>query len=243
MSAAIFEGYVGIRTGDEQFVYDTLLVLIILLLTFFGVIFRAYYPLFMKMIGSLFSTRERRNFFDTSVKSNFFFAGFLKFQALFLCSLFFYAAFFSYTGISNRNLLSAITMLFVFFCIIYVFYLLKRCLYVLYGRVFSENNAYKLWDTNYHILSYLWGISLYFPALWLLLDHRHLMEELILFASFYLLFRFTLIYMTVRIFYNKNTGLLYISSYLCAQEIIPLLFLYEGLNYLYNTFEASTLCH
>jgi hypothetical protein len=69
------------------------------------------------------------------------------------------------------------------------------------------------------------------------------MGELMLFATFYLLFRFTLIYMTVRIFYNKNTGLLYLSSYLCAQEIIPLLFLYEGLNYLYNTFEASTLCH
>jgi hypothetical protein len=89
----------------------------------------------------------------------------------------------------------------------------------------------------------LWGISLYLPVVWLILDHEHLTETLFLFALFYVLFRFTLIYMTVRIFYNKNTGILYLSSYLCAQEIIPLLFLYEGMNYLYNTIEVSALWH
>jgi hypothetical protein len=130
-----------------------------------------------------------------------------------------------------------------FFCLTWFFYFLKQNFYALYGRVFNENGKYHRWNTNYHILSYLWGISLYIPVLWLIFDHTHLTEGLILFVISYMIHRITLICMTFRIFYTQNTGILFLSSYLCAQEIVPLLFLYEGLIYLYNTIEASTLWH
>jgi hypothetical protein len=243
MGADIFEGYIGIRVGDEQFVYDTLLILVILLLSLFGFVFRFHYPLFLKMLNELFSTRERQNLFVEPVKNNLFCMGFLNFQALFLCSLFFYLVFCNYTEIQDQHLLSIVGTIGVFFGIIYAFYLIKQCIYVLYGRVFSENGKYKLWSANYHILTYLWGILIYFPVFWLLFEPDRITEALVTFAACYVIFRITLIYMTIRIFYNKNTGLLYLSSYLCAQEIIPLLFLYEGLNYLYNAIEASTLWH
>ncbi|MDR3269370.1 MAG: DUF4271 domain-containing protein [Tannerella sp.] len=243
MGTNILEGYIGIRTGDEQFVYDTLFVLILLLLVSFGFVFRYHYSLFIKMLNDLFSMKERQNLFDAPVKKNLFFTGFLQFQTLFLCALFFFLVYSNYTGTQNPDFLAAGLMIAVFLCVIIVFYLLKQCLYALYGRVFGENGQYRFWSTKYHGLASLWGISLYLPVLWLTFDHTHLTEGLIFFAISYLIPRITLIYMTFRIFYNKNTGLLYLSSYLCAQEIIPLLFLYKGLIYLYNTIEASTLWH
>jgi hypothetical protein len=177
------------------------------------------------------------------VRSNLFFMSFLKFQAIFLCALFLYLVYCHYTDIQSREFLATGITVGVFFGITYLFYLAKQLMYVLYGRIFSENGKYRLWRSNYDILSYLWGMSLYLPVLWSILQPNHLMDALLAFVIFYLLFRFTIIYMTIRIFYNKNTGLLYLSSYLCAQEIVPLLFLYEGLNYLYNAIEASTLWH
>uniref|UniRef100_UPI003FEF4BAF DUF4271 domain-containing protein n=1 Tax=Parabacteroides distasonis TaxID=823 RepID=UPI003FEF4BAF len=52
-----------------------------------------------------------------------------------------------------------------------------------------------------------------------------------------------IIYKTIRIFHRKNSSFLYISLYLCGQEILPLVFLYEGIIYLYNFIESSTLWH
>ena len=49
-----------------------------------------------------------------------------------------------------------------------------------------------------------------------------------------------IIYKTIRIFHRKNSSFLYISLYLCGQEILPLVFLYEGIIYLYNFIESST---
>jgi MFS family permease len=239
----MFEGYMGIRAGDERLVYDTLLLLVLLLLALFAIIFRIHFPLFVRILNEPFSMKERQSLFDERTRDNPFFTGFLKFQALFLCALFAYLVYGNFIGFQNLRLFSNAGMMMIFFGILGFFYLFKQCMYLLNGFVFSEKDNYKHWNATYHNLFCLWGISLYVPVLWLILDHEHPAETMLLFAFIYACFRFTLIYMTVRIFYNKNTGILYLSSYLCAQEIVPLLFLYEGMNYLYNTIEVSTLWH
>jgi hypothetical protein len=195
----------------------------------------------MKMMNELFSTRERQNLFYEAEMSNFFCTGFLKFQTLFLCTLFAYLLYCNQTDFQSTDLASIVITTALFFIIISLFYLFKQGMYSLNGHLFGDSRKYKRWNANYHYMSCMWGISLYLPVLWLLFDREHLTAAILLFALIYAAFRFTLIYMTVRIFYSKNTGILYLSSYLCAQEIVPLLFLYEGMNYLYNTIEVSTL--
>ncbi|MDR2041190.1 MAG: DUF4271 domain-containing protein [Tannerella sp.] len=220
-----------------------LLLLVFLLFALFALIFRFHFPLFARILNELFSMKERQSLFDEQVRSNLLFTGFLEFQALFLCALFVSLVYGHLVGFRNLLFFSTGGMMMIFFGILSLFYLFKQGMYSLNGFVFSEKDSYRHWKVTYHNLLCLWGISLYLPVVWLILDHEHLTETLFLFALFYVLFRFTLIYMTVRIFYNKNTGILYLSSYLCAQEIIPLLFLYEGMNYLYNTIEVSALWH
>jgi hypothetical protein len=116
-------------------------------------------------------------------------------------------------------------------------------LYYVYGHILSEKGEYRLWSASYDTISYIWEILLYIPVLWLIFDGQHLSGAVVFFLSVYILFRIAVIYITIRIFYHKKTGFLYLSLYLCAQEIIPLLFLYEGFKYLHNIIQMSTLWH
>lgn len=243
MSTEIFEGYIGIKFGDEQLIRDILFSVVFLLFASFAFIFHSYLPLFSKTIKSFFSVKERQNLFDSTMKENLLFKGFLKLQTLLLCSIFCYLAYSIYYPIHGQSISTAFITLAVFLGIISLFYFFKQCMYFIYGRVFSENGRFKLWNTNYQTLSYLWGISLYFPVLWLMFNNNSLKTVTLLFVLSYILYRISVIYITIRIFYNKNSGILYLSSYLCAQEITPLLFMYEGLNYLQNVIETSTLWH
>lgn len=129
------------------------------------------------------------------------------------------------------------------FCVLFLFYQFKQCCYYLLGSVFSDPDKYKLWKTSYNAIMGIWGVSLYVPVLWLVFVGTYVTIPIVMFCILYILCRFVIIYKTIRIFHKKSTGLLYISLYLCGQEILPLVFLYEGMVYLYNFIETSTLWH
>jgi hypothetical protein len=193
------------------------------------------------MIRGFISMKERQTLFDTPTKENFFFNGFLGFQSLFLCAVFFYLTYSHLTESQYRDYLSDFILLLLFFIILLLFYVLKQSLYFMYGRIITERDKFKLWKNNYQVSFFSWGISLYLPVIWLMFDKNHLTGVLILFVFLYILFRIYVIYIKIRIFFHKYTGLLYFSLYLCAQEIVPLLFLYESLSYLHNVIQASVL--
>ena len=237
----LFEGYTGIRWGNELLVHDVFLLVFIVLLAVFAFVFHTCYPLFYKMIRGFVSIKERQTLFDEPTKENFFFTGFMGFQTVFLCAIFFYYAYCHFTQSQPWAYFSDFILLALFFIILLFFYLLKQCLYFMYGRLIVGNEKFKLWQTIYQSTFNIWGILLYLPVLWLIFDKNHFTGVLILFGFSYILFRFHIIYIKFRIFYHKYTGLLYFSLYLCAQEIVPLLFLYESLNYLHNVIETSVL--
>ena len=89
----------------------------------------------------------------------------------------------------------------------------------------------------------MWGVSLYVPVLWLIFVEKYRLIPVILLFILYISCRLVIIYKTIRIFHKKNAGFLYISLYLCTQEILPLVLLYEGTVYLYNFIETNTLWH
>ncbi|MDR1408436.1 MAG: DUF4271 domain-containing protein [Tannerella sp.] len=243
MGTSYFDGYTGIRLGDGQFYYDMLLLSVILLSALFSAIFKYFYPLFVKMGKDLMSLKERQSIFDTDVRKNVFFDGFMQFQTIFLITVFCFLAYYQYVGRQNLDIQPSFTVLFIIFFTVFVYALFKRLLYYAYGHIFSEKGEYKLWSANYDTICYIWEMLLYFPVLWLIFDNKHVVATSVLFLFIYILFRIAVIYITIRIFYDKNTGFLYLSLYLCAQEIIPLLFLYEGFKYLHNIILTSTLWH
>ena len=241
MDVDMFEGYTGIRWGSEQLMYDFFLLIIIVLLSIFALIFRTCYPLVEKMIRGFISIKERQNLFDTPTKENFFFTGFMGFQTLFLSAVFLFLAYCRITDSLYWIHFSDLILLIVIFILLCLFYLLKRFLYFIYGRTMAGKDKFKIWTNNYNAAFFMWGILLYLPVLWLMFDQIHFTSILFLFVFTYILFRFYVIYIKIHIFYHKNTGLLYFCLYLCALEIVPLLFLYESLSYLQNVIETSVL--
>ncbi len=240
----LFEGYVGIHLWDGQIADDIIFSLLFVLFVLFAIIFRTHCDLFIKMWKDAFLMKERTSLFDERIQKNgWIFRNFMMFQGLFLTSIAFvfmgkYMGWFNPDTPPQLLFSIGITLL-----ILFVYYQLKRFSFFVYGYVFADPERYIYWRTGYNAIMDIWGFLLYIPVLWLVFVGRYNIYPIILFGLLYILCRFVIIYKTIRIFYNKSTGLLYISLYLCGQEILPLLFLYEGINYLYNFIETSTLWH
>ncbi len=238
-----FEGYVGIRLWDGQLVDDVVFSLLFVLFMCFALVFRTNYRLFLKMMRDVVYVKERQNLFEVTRGSEWLFRNFMTFQALFLCSVCLFAiakAYGYFNHLLENTVLISIGLIMM---VLMLFYWCKRCFYYLLGVVFTDAPKYKFWKTNYNTIIGAWGICLYIPALWLVFVGSSIQIPVLLFVFFYILCRFVIIYKTIRIFHRKNSSFLYISLYLCGQEILPLVFLYEGIIYLYNFIESSTLWH
>ncbi len=241
----MFEGYVGIRLWDGQLVEDVIFSLLLVLIMMFAFVFRANQRLFIKMLKDTVAVKERQSLFEETVSGNneFYFRAFMIFQMLFLCSIIFFSLgrIQGYiTNLDEKVVLIANTAIFI---VIFLFYQFKRLVYYLLGNIFVDRNQYKLWKTNYNAVMGVWGIILYIPALWFVFVNGYITIPAILFFILYFLCRFVIIYKSIRIFHSKSVGFLYLSLYLCGQEILPLVLLYKGIVYLYNFIETSTIWH
>lgn len=239
-----FEGYVGIPLWDGQVLNDLLFTLILSVLLLFALIFRLNYRACIKMFKDVVSIKERQNIFEKKVASDFYFRLFMMFQTLFLCTIFVFSylyvkGYLTFELTSSSILICIATL----FGITLLFFFFKWFLYSLTGVIFSDTMKYRIWKNSYIAIMGTWGIFLYVPIAWFALWGKFPTIPIVLFVFSYILCRFAIIDKTLRIFHRKNTGLLYISLYLCTQEILPLVFLYEGMVYLYNFIKTSTLWH
>jgi len=240
----LFEGFVGIRLWDGQVLNDFLFTLILSILILFAFVFRFNYRACLKMFHDVVYIKERQSLFEKGSVSDFYFRTFMLFQTLALCTLFFFSYFYTKGYLDFELTLPNILLCMgVFFIITLLFFLFKWVLYELTGMIFSDSNKFKIWRNNYVAIIGAWGVSLYIPVVWSAFWGMYSALSTVLFVFLYILCRFAIIYKTLRIFYRKSTGILYINLYLCAQEILPLIFLYEGIVYLYNFIKMSTLWH
>lgn len=241
MNSPDFEGYTGTYINDITFSNDIMLTIVLVLLSAFALVFRLNVPLFGKMISNISAGERRQSIFETTENDSFFFNAFMTFQTLLLCSIFIFSIAVKYKYFIKPGITPALLTIGTLLVFLFLFYLFKKALYAIFGYIFTERSTYQMMFTNYQALFCAWGIFLYLPVLWILLVGQHLLIAIIAMAISYLLFRLMLIFRFVYIFFNKNAGLLFLSLYLCAQELIPLVFLYEGLIYIYNIIEKNNI--
>lgn len=240
----MFDGYIGIQI-KEQLVNDVMFAILLFLFLCFGLVFRAHYQLFLKMVKNVFQVKHRASLFEMPIGDNignaWVFHSFMTFQALFLSSVFL----FTIAEQNNRLPVSGVTDVFLFlgitFLLILLFYFFKQAMYKVLGWVFVDKESLDLWETSYQATMGLWGVLLYIPVTWLLFVDYFPSFSIPLFVFLYFLCRFVIFYKTIRIFYIKKSGFLYLILYLCGQEIMPLFLLFKGTVCLYNFIEMSTL--
>ena len=203
----------------------------------FAVMFRLNTSLLGKMISDINAGEERQSIFGTIANNNVLFNAVMIFQTLFLCSFFIFSTISEYKYISTPDTETTFKITGILIIILSIFSLFKRLIYATFGYIFTDPSTTKFMLINHQALFCIWGISLYFPVLWILLVGKYFLFAIIIVTICYLAFRAILIFRFLNMFFNKNTGILFLSLYLCAQEIVPLVFLYEGLIYIYNIIE------
>ncbi|MDR3142183.1 MAG: DUF4271 domain-containing protein [Tannerellaceae bacterium] len=238
-----FDGYVGIRIWDGQLVNDSIFALLLALLIMFALVYRSNYRLFSKMVRDVFYLKERLSLFETVIGNEFVFRNFMIFQSLFLTTLSIFAVGHVYRLFEFSDIRANLVLISIIFLCVVLYYYFRQFLYGLMGFVFTDPEKYKFWKTNYYAITGFWGVWLYIPVFWLVFIGNYIEIPLTLFVVWYILYRFWLIYKSVRIFHIRNVGFIYIFLYLCAQEILPLLFIYKGVVYLYNVIEKSAIWH
>ena len=240
-----FEGYVGIRLWDGQLVNDVIFALLMCLFVTFSFVFRFNYKLFLKMGRDAIFLKERQNLFDGVIdgKQEMFFRNFMTFQFLFLSTIGLVIIARAYNLIHYTDLQSVFVVIACTFGLLFFYYQFKQTCYWILGKVFAEPDRYRLWKTSYNALMNMWGVSLYVPVLWLIFVEKYRLIPVILLFILYISCRLVIIYKTIRIFYRKSSSFIYITLYLCGLEILPLFFLYEGIIYMYNFIESSSLWH
>jgi len=239
MDSADFKGFMGIRLNDTTFSNDIMLVIVLLLLSVFAWIFRSNTPLFGKMISNISAGEQRQSIFETTEKDSFLFNFFMTFQTLLLFSIFILSAADKSQSLLHKDMVATLLSLGYLFVFCFLYYLFKRGLYAIFGIIFIEQSTNKMMFTNFQALFCTWGIVLYLPVLWVLLFDTYLFLSIIFLIISFLTFKAILSLRFFYIFYNKNTGFLFFSLYLCAQEIAPLVFFYKGMVYTYNIIETN----
>ena len=239
MNNADFEGYTGIHLQNISFSNDIMLVIVLIFLAVCAFIFQLNFPLFSKMISNTVAGDQRQSIFETTEKNSFLFTAFMTFQTLLLCSIYFFSAAARYKIIRNTDIRTTLLSIGVLLVLFFIYYLFKRVLYAIFGIIFFEKSTNKMLFANYQALLSAWGILLYFPVLWILIFDAFLFITVIALIFSYILFKIIFVLRFIYVFYKKYTGFLFLSLYLCAQEIAPLVFLYEGLVYTYNIIERN----
>ena len=234
-----FEEYTGIDTQTISFSNDVMLVIVLILLAVFAWIFLMNFSLFRTMINNINAGEQRQSIFEITEQNFLLYNSFMTFQTILLFSIYTFTSAVKFNYILNADIKTMLHSIGLLLVLLFVYYLFKRFLYALSGMVFLEKSTNKMLITNFQALLNTWGIALYFPVLWILLfDATPFVSFIILIIS-YILFKIVLAFRFIDIFLKKNTGFLFLSSYLCAQEIAPLVFLYQGLTYIYNIIERS----
>jgi len=229
-----FEGYVGIRLWGDQLAKDVAFAVLLVQIIIFAWVYHTNYFLFGKMKGEIFQIKERHSLFEDVSGNEVLVRIFVVFQSLLLCSLTIFMFSRTYGYIDAPDISGNLLAIGVIFAVLFLFYLFKQLLYKLLGTTFATQKQYQAWQTGYRAVTDLWGILLYIPVVFLVVADTAVWIPFSLFILLYILCRTAIFYSTTRLFSITGVGFLYIILYLCAQEILPLFFLYEGVNYLYT---------
>ncbi|MDR2473843.1 MAG: DUF4271 domain-containing protein [Tannerella sp.] len=219
----------------DRHLNDFWILTVIIILALFALIFRLNAALFGKMTGNIIAGRDRQSIFETVERESFIFNAFMLFQSLLLSAVVTFIIASVGGLIAIDSIMTSVRHVLVLMLIYAIYYAYNQLYIALVGIIFLEKSKYKMMQTSLQSLFNVWGIILYLPTLLLLLTGQFLYIALIILIISYIASRIILIYRFFNIFFNRNTGFLFFSLYLCTLELTPLVLLYKVLTYFYNS--------
>lgn len=178
-------------------------------------------------LRNLLSTRERNSIFFEQT------AGEVSSKILLLLQTCLFSAVITISHFLKQDSNQPITLLLIVYtAVILLFYLLKWCLYRFVNWIFFDKNKNNLWTSSYFFLHSLLGI-LFLPAILFTVycDFSH-PTSVFFYLFMLILLNLLLIYKCFCIFFNKKYGAFYLIMYFCTLEILPILLLWKGVDFI-----------
>lgn len=189
----------------------------------------------------VFRSKERQNLFSTSVDHELLIKFLLVLQTTLLLSILIPCAYLHNTDDALVLFDRFLWMVGLVFLLLLVFALYKCLAYFIVGKLFFPQGSLRQWTEYLLSVLSLLGVVLFLPVL-LVFFLPSLYPFLIYVCLLALIAAFILsINRAIRLFFNNKILSLGFILYLCAQEMIPLYFLYRGLFYLLSFVQKDTL--
>lgn len=216
-------------------------VFALLLFCFFCItrIYKDSSSFFTENTRLIFSMRENVNLFAQTTIKEFWFNFVLIFQSILLTSI----ILFDYFLVSDENATPqhSFYTITLFIVVISLFMSIKYLFYKFVGWLFDIQTKISIWMRTYMIVFEMVGIIAFIPTLILVYS---LNLQSLVFSFLVIIFivsRIILFYRASVFFFQTKVNILYLITYLCSVEIIPYIFLFYFLKYLYKIDLTSLL--
>ncbi len=237
-----FNGYKGMQLSDKPKEMD-LVFLVFFVCSFFSMAaFSKGKYLLSSLVNNIFHIKSRPSIFYETTGNDFRNKLFLLAQTILLSAVLVYTIMFHYYADTSAYTLYQGMLTIGYFALLLVLYLLyKWFTYRIVCNVFFDKPRYLRWMEDWVAQLNFTGIVIFFPVLFLYYVPILYYFSIVVLSLYIFIISIVFIYKTFAIFFGNLKYLHYIILYLCAQEIIPLYLLYEGLIYVFKKVETGAL--
>jgi len=186
------------------------------------------------MLRELFRKQERQSIFFETVSNEVLIKLILCLQSILMISIIVHCTFSQAWNLPFETTSQLFYSIGGTGLIILIFILYKFLTNLGVGLVFFQKEDLQLWNNLFFSIISLSGMILFIPAV-LIFYFQNIYYICLSVALLYFLFVEGLMFYAIfSIFFRQKSALLYFILYLCAQELLPLFFVYKALAFFYR---------
>ena len=213
---------------------DSIFGLLLICFLFFAHIYNGGMSFLKENMSLLLSSEKSHRTYKQTTSREVLYSYFLIFQAVVLMSICMYGVFLEYEPMLQEYVYKPLVTIPLFILVIGLFLGLKNIMYHLLAYIFDSEAIVSVWRRT-HIISFeVLGILYLIPTLFLVYAGYYQIQVIIFMLVLFVMAQLLLFYQIIIFFIREKFNFLYWIAYLCSFEIIPYIFLYLGLRYLYR---------
>lgn len=221
---------------------DSIFGLLLLCFLFFTHIYNGGYTFLKENVTLLLYPEKSQRFHRQTTSKEMLYSYFLVFQAVVLMAIAIYDVFIE-NDPGLETLHKPLLRIILFMLLIGLFFGIKDILYRILGYLFDAQKGINQWRRTYVVAIEILGILYFLPVLLLVYSPYYHFQIITFMAILFLLVQLLLFYQIIIFFIREKFNFLYLIAYLCTFEILPYIFLFIGLAYLYRIDVFNTLWH
>lgn len=212
---------------------DGVFGLLLLCFLFFTHIYKGGFSFLKENALLIFSATRSQKIHRQTTTKEILYNYFLILQAVILISICLYDIFMRYTPVDKGTHTPLITILsFVLLISSYLF--LKQLLYKFIGYMFDLGKLMQVWRNTYVVSIEMLGILYFIPTLLLVYSDSYHQVIIGFMLILFLIVQLILFSRIIIFFIREKFNFLFLIAYLCSVEILPYIYIYVGLVYLYR---------